>query len=97
MTTEATPVAMELAGRVVLANAGGGPEAAAAVIATALADMLRRVEELEGTLRKIATTDENGLAEYTPGAMVATARQALSDKTKHSPGSSQPPSSAAIM
>ena len=36
-----------------------------------------RVMALEQALRKIATVDEMGLAEYTPQAMVITARQAL--------------------
>lgn len=39
------------------------------------------IERLRGALREIATVDENGLAEYTPQAMVAQARQALKDTT----------------
>jgi len=40
-----------------------------------------RVKELEAALRKIATVDEMGLAEYTPQAMVEIARAALKGST----------------
>lgn len=43
--------------------------------------MAERIAVLEAALSKIATTDSDGLAEYTPQAMVATARAALAKST----------------
>lgn len=60
-----------------LSMAGENEDRAAAIIAAKLAELRARIEAKDKALRKIATLDEDGLAEYTPGAMVAIARQAL--------------------
>lgn len=46
---------------------------------TTTPEPVAEIERLRGALREIATVDENGLAEYTPQAMVAIARAALGD------------------
>jgi len=52
---------MELAGRVVLANAGGGPDAAAAVIAAAMAADKDEIAKLR---RELATTRLSGVLDW---------------------------------